>query len=250
MKKFLFVIATTLIATTASAESAFEGFYGQVATGYESNQATNLSSTQTSSQDTLLSVYSGPNQNFGGAPLVIGLGYNFLAAPNWLLGIGADYSALSQKSPTFNQTQSDAFGSNSINGNQLTTSSRFNMFLSPGYAIDKEKLIYLKVGYSSVSLKQAFPNQSAEIDFNTPFHNTSYSVPFSSQTSTLSGYIVGLGYKQMIAAGFYGFAEANYMGYGQKTYTSSFVSNGATFTSSNSPNLSSYQALFGIGYKF
>jgi hypothetical protein len=35
MKKLLFLIATTLITTTASAQSAFEGFYGQIGTGYE-----------------------------------------------------------------------------------------------------------------------------------------------------------------------------------------------------------------------
>jgi len=248
MKKLLFVIATTLIATSASAQSAFEGFYGQIATGYESNQASNLNTTFT-----ILGAsdgFSGSNQTFGGAPLVLGLGYNFSVVSNWLLGIGADYSALSQKSSTFSQAltsgvdYANSGGTTSSNGSQLTLSNRLNIFLTPGYAIDKDRLVYLKAGYSSVSLKETMPSSLTE------FGNTGNLASFPSQTQTLSGYIVGLGYKQMLTDGFYGFAEANYMSYGQKTYTSSSVSNGLTATFSNSPNLTTYQALLGVGYKF
>ena len=252
MKKLLFVIATTLISISASAQSAFEGFYGQIATGYESNTASNLNTTGTSPQAPELStLYSGANQTFGGAPLVLGLGYNFSVAPSWLLGIGADYSALSQKSSTFSQTYGEQLGLyslDSFNGNQLTVSNRFNIFLTPGYAIDKDKLVYLKAGYSSVSLKEAFPNQFVNVYGRSKTIIASLS--FSSQTQTLSGYIVGLGYKQIITGGLYGFAEANYMAYGQKTFTSSVTVSGETSNLSNSPNLSSYQALVGVGYKF
>ena len=37
MKKLLFVITTALLSASALAQSAFEGFYGQVGVGYESN---------------------------------------------------------------------------------------------------------------------------------------------------------------------------------------------------------------------
>ena len=103
MKKLLFLIATTLIATTASAQSAFEGFYGQIATGYESNTASNLNTMAVVPEKGIYDGFNGANQTFGGAPLVLGLGYNFLVASDWLLGIGADYSLLSQKSSTFSQ---------------------------------------------------------------------------------------------------------------------------------------------------
>jgi hypothetical protein len=248
MKKLLFVIAITLIATTASAQSAFEGFYGQIASGYESNQVSNLNATGTYAGTDYsglpADVLGASNQTFGSSPLIIGIGYNFSVASSWLLGLGVDYSALSQKSSIFSQpVTSGIIGIGAtFSGNQLTVSNRFNIFLAPGYAIDKDKLVYLKAGYSSVSLKEGMPTSvSAE---------GSASLPFTSQTQTLSGYIVGLGYKQMIADGFYGFAEANYMAYGQKTFSSSFNSGPDSYTYANSPNLSSYQALVGIGYKF
>ena len=244
MKKQLFVIFLALLATSAMAQSAFEGFYGQISTGYESNQASNLNSTIEHTDPSYQGfIITGSNQNFGGVPVIAGLGYNFSVTSNWLLGIGVDYSAFNQKSSTFSQQYLNHVAL--FSGNQLTVSNRFNIFLAPGYAIDKDKLVYLKAGYSSVSLKEAFPNLYTS--------GGSGPLPYASQTQTLSGYIIGLGYKQMIKDGFYGFAEANYMAYSQKTFSSYY--DGFNFGPnpsylSNSPNLSSYQALVGIGYKF
>jgi outer membrane immunogenic protein len=242
MKKLLFGSAMILLATSAMAQSAFHGFYGQIATGYEGNQASNLNSTLEHTDPSFQGfITTGSNQNFGGIPLVVGLGYNFSVTPIWLLGIGVDYSALNQKSSTFSQQYLTAL----FSGNQLTVSNRFNVFLAPGYVIDKDKLVYVKAGYSSVSLKESFPNLYTS--------GGSGPLPYASQTQTLSGYIIGLGYKQMIKDGFYGFAEANYMAYSQKTFSSYY--DGFNFGPnpsylSNSPNLSSYQALVGVGYKF
>jgi len=242
IKKFLFVVVTILLTRVVMAQSVFEGFYGQIATGYEGNQASNLNSTLQHIDPSYQGfTIAGSNQNFGGVPIVAGLGYNFSVSSNWLLGIGVDYSALDQKSSTYSQQWRSAL----FSGNQLTLSNRFNIFLAPGYAIDKDKLVYVKAGYSSVSLKEAFPNLYTS--------GGSGSLPYASQTQTLSGYIIGLGYKQMIKDGFYGFAEANYMGYSQKTFSSYY--DGFNFGPnpsylSNSPSLSSYQALIGVGYKF
>ena len=76
MKKLLFVIATTLIATSASAQSAFEGFYGQIATGYESNNFSSIS-IPWSEPGFGSGGGSASNQSSSGAPLVLGLGYNY-----------------------------------------------------------------------------------------------------------------------------------------------------------------------------
>ena len=76
--KLLVAAAATVVASSAMAQSAFEGAYGQVGTGYESNSLTNLGSTYTY---TTASGFSGTgsqrasNQTANGVPLVIGLGY-------------------------------------------------------------------------------------------------------------------------------------------------------------------------------
>jgi hypothetical protein len=65
-----------LASSNAQAQSAFTGFYGQVSSGYESNQLGSQSNTSTvtpyAKSDTN---NTGPSQTFGGAPLVLGIGY-------------------------------------------------------------------------------------------------------------------------------------------------------------------------------
>jgi hypothetical protein len=85
-----------MLSCSAFAQSQFVGAYGQIATGYESNT---VSSAQLIGTD-----YGGsPNTTnsvsttSGSAPLVLGVGYLFPVQNNFTLGIGADYSALTQE---------------------------------------------------------------------------------------------------------------------------------------------------------
>jgi outer membrane immunogenic protein len=239
-KLLVALAATGLVATSAFAQkSAFEGFYGQIATGYESNSASSLNG---SIVDSSRSNFSAPNQTFSTAPLVIGLGYNFSVTPKWVIGLGADYSAMNSKSSTYSSSMSGPGvpAGASLNGQSIELSNRFNVFVAPGYAIDKDKLVYLKAGYSSVSVKGNPPTSYTQPGYREAITGV------SSQTSSLSGYVLGLGYKQMITGGLYGFAEGNYMSYTNLNQSQRDM--GSTINSS--ANLSSYQLLVGVGYKF
>ena len=95
MKKKLLVAALFAVAgSSVMAQSAFQGFYGQIATGYESNTVSNLSGSETGGPIggpvNYTDSYSASSQTFGGAPIVLGLGYNFSVAPKWLIGVGVD----------------------------------------------------------------------------------------------------------------------------------------------------------------
>lgn len=240
-KLLVALAATGLVATSAFAQkSAFEGFYGQLATGYESNSATSLNISG-SNPGQVADNWNSSDQSFGGAPLVIGLGYNFSVAPKWLIGVGADYSAISQKSSTFSSTVPGAAGG-TLNGQTIEVSNRFNIFITPGYEIDKDKLVYLKAGYSNVTAKSNSPTS-----YTDAATNMTDPLGSGSQSKTMSGYVIGLGYKQMITGGFYGFAEANYMSYSKTTFSGTI---GTSYNVSVNPSLSSYQALVGVGYKF
>jgi outer membrane immunogenic protein len=235
--KLLVAAAATVMASSAMAQSAFQGFYGQIMTGYENNSVSNLGLAGTDSTDPSVNdSWAASNQSFGGAPLIVGLGYNFSVAPKWIVGIGADYSTISQKSSTYSYTIGDA----SLNGSTVELSNRFNIFVTPGYEIDKDKLVYLKAGYSSVSAKGTSPSSYVDSSTSSSFGSTS-------QTKTLSGYVLGLGYKQFITGGFYGVAEANYMSYSKATFSGT---DSTGYTTSSNPGLSSYQFLIGVGYKF
>lgn len=247
-------VTATVMAGSVMAQSAFQGFYGQIATGYESNSASGLSSPLniTDGVQTLnLANASASNQNFGGMPLVAGLGYNYSVAPKWLVGVGADYSFLSQESSSYSYSLSGVelpVSGIGLAGAKIKTSNRFNIFITPGYEIDKDKLVYLKAGYSSVKVDVTAPS-------SVTFQGQSESLGglASNQSKTISGYIVGLGYKQIISGGIFAYGEANYMNYRSANFGRNVaVSNtgGVSLNTNTSSSLNSYQLLVGVGYKF
>jgi hypothetical protein len=66
---------------------------------------------------------------------------------------------------------------------------------------------------------------------------------------------LGLGYKQIISGGWYGFGEVNYASYGNKTvstsYNSTVVNVGSVPTTATSTiSANTMNVLLGVGYKF
>jgi hypothetical protein len=62
---------------------------------------------------------------------------------------------------------------------------------------------------------------------------------------------LGLGYKQMISGGFYGFAEANYMSYNKVNLGTSWTeTTGVRVTNNTNTGASAYNFLVGVGYRF
>ena len=258
-----------LVSSNTQAQSAFTGFYGQISSGYESNQLTGISGSSVEIPSSGVNVdISGPSQNFGGAPLVFGLGYYWQLNSSWLLGIGADYSALSQTSPSQQSNLTNAPGNNLIpagvtmtaNGSNSQLSQRYNLFISPGYLVDKDKLLYIKAGYSHVT-GQAKRATSVTATVNGRSVTVPSTTAGTSNSTGDGGYLVGLGYKQIITGGLYGFVEANYMGYGtlRETYTSPAksaaetavgVTNSSVTQITGSRSLSTYQFFIGLGYAF
>jgi len=251
----------------AYAQSAFAGFYGQVSTGYEGNQFGTGSTTIRNSPNLNTDHdVSSPSQNFGSAPLVLGVGYYWQANEKWLIGVGADYSTLTQTGPTFTSNFANAAGNTSIVPGEVTTSdgdsrnlsNRFNLFITPAYAIDKDKLVYLKAGYSQVSVQY---NRTTSVSRTINGVSTKYPASGGSQSDNSGGFIVGLGYKQIITGGLYSFAEGNYMGYGSAGYSynpvlqPSNTARGVTPAGTRNVNVNissfnSYQLLVGVGYAF
>jgi len=215
-------------------QSRFEGFYGQAGIGYESTRFSILNVV-----DTLPAASYPPNgvsiprpnpviNNSAGFAGTMTLGYTYALTNQFLLGVGAEYSPFSQS--TQNITSVDAMGS-------IAMTNSWNLFLAPGYAIDDDKEIYTKVGYSrakTTSTDSATGNQT---------HNW------------LSGYSLGLGYKQFFGSNWYGFIEANYIAYQnyQMSAPEPFSYKRVDYTTgTNNKSLGAYStnALLGIGYKF
>jgi len=72
----------------------------------------------------------------------------------------------------------------------------------------------------------------------------------ATSTTTVNGYILGFGYKQMITSGFYGFAEGNYMSYNKFSTTVPYGSSNPGYTATFNPGTPiAYNFLAGLGYK-
>lgn len=222
MKKILLVALLTA-ASSAMAQSAFEGAYGQLGVGYDNNTVDSSGATVNGFATTA------PQGSGGSFASTVGLGYNFAINNQVLLGLGVDYGFVNSSQFT---------GSNSTFTNVgFKVSNRYNVFVAPGYAIDKDKLAYLKVGYSNQSVKITDEDSGSATKGETTAQGNA------------GGYVLGLGYKQIITGGFYGFGEANYYNYGGVASTSKTLSDG-TVSSNYSPKSSAYQFLVGLGYKF
>ena len=231
MKINLLVGSFALVLSCSTfAQSQFVGAYGQLSTGYENN-------TVSSAQLTGTDYGSTPNKTntltttSTSAPLVLGLGYTFNLKNNFTLGLGVDYSALTQ------DTQSAGFYYSGDRRNtydyKFSISNRFNAFVAPGYAIAQDKLLYAKLGYSTQSVQYSQTNCCSS----------------PSNKAQVNGYVVGLGYKQFITNALYGFAEVNYYASGRPNLSSSY-SDGPGGTVSSNPNVNAYNFLLGLGYRF
>lgn len=241
MKKILISILFAVSASPIFAQSAFEGFYGQIATGYEKNSYGSINPSWSASTG-VTGTGSAPNQSSSGAPLILGLGYNYAVSSEYLVGVGFDYSALSQNTSNFSQTSTSDLGTTSPIANMsYKVSNRMNLFVTPSYVINSDSLVYLKAGYSMQQLQY-----SQGIDSN-PFINITSG--FNS-TKNVNGYILGLGYKQMIMNGFYGFAEANYFSYSKASVSGTAMAKTIAVALTSSPSLNAYNLLVGVGYKF
>ena len=229
MKQKLLVAAVLVASSFAvSAQSSFEGFYGQVGVGYSSSKPSAGTTTLTPPAGSSPSSYAmstsvSTANSFNGA---VSAGYTFLVQPKFTLGLGVDYMPVAGQSANYSVSNSNL--SPSTISSTYKQNSLYNVYIAPGFVIDKDSLVYAKLGYSGTQIK--FGNGGS----------TNY-----------TGYLVGLGYKQIITGGLYGFGELNYTSYGNQTssITGPWAS-GGTYGISNTNNAQALNARLGIGYKF
>jgi hypothetical protein len=230
---------TGFAATGALAQSkanAWEGAYGQVGVGYgnfapsiSNGTATIPTGRSAPFPATISGTTSATNVNNINTGLVsVAAGYNFGIGADYVLGIGATYYPGASSSAT--GTLNTLYNGNVVGSTNATYNIKnlYNIFLSPGYVIDKDRLAYLKIGYTGSTIGLSSPI----LAYN---------------TTNLSGINLGLGYKQMINAQWYAFGEANYASFGSQT-ASATTTTGTSV--SNSIKGTGMDLLVGIGYRF
>jgi len=248
---------TGIAASSAMAQSkvnAWEGAYGQVGVGFGVFTPKIGSGTAVTGVPASYQAYGYPatvsqnasassvnNVNTGLANLAAG--YNFGINETWILGLGATYypgasssatGTLSVASTTMTSPYGAAVGSPATvpGGSSVATYNVKNLYsivLTPGYAIDKARLAYAKVGYTGATIGLSGPT-------------------LAYQSTNLTGYTLGIGYKQMFTESFYGFGEVNYASYGSQSLTATLT----TGTKLQGMTVSGVgtDILVGVGYRF
>lgn len=246
-----------VFATSANAQSAkanaWEGAYGQVAVGYGqftpsvgtgSATAPLSASTQAagygSSVTVSTSAANANNVNTGTAALAAG--YNFGINKDYVLGIGVAYypgassgatGTLATGAATLTSSRAgypavNVPADNNAAAISYNIKNLYSITLSPGYVIDKDRLAYAKVGYTGATIGLS----GGGIPYN---------------TVNLTGYTLGLGYKQMVTSSIYMLGEVNYAQYGSKT--ASTTTNAGEVI--NQPvKGTGIDFLIGVGYRF
>ncbi len=217
-QKLIVAVVLTAASFAVTAQSSFEGFYGQLGIGYESVSATSSNYSVTESGITYpFSTPTNRAQSFTGTATV---GYTFAVSQQFLLGLGAEYSPIAGQSANYSISNPHYV---TTNGSYKKNNS-YNIFLSPATPIGKDGLIYGKVGYTGIQMKDNL----------------------TGSTGDYTGYSLGLGYKQFISGGLYGFAEGNYFSYGNKSNNNTYP----TYSFTGTTGVSSYNLLLGVGYRF
>lgn len=235
----LAIALTGLASGTALAQSkanAWEGAYGQIGVGYgnftpsiDNGSATIPTGRSAPYPTSLAGTTSATNINNINTGLVnLAVGYNFGINANYVLGIGASYYPGASSSAT--GTLNTLYNGNIVGSTTATynISNLYNVFLSPGYVIDKDRLAYLKIGYTG-----------ATIGLSSPV------IPYN--TTNLTGYNLGLGYKQMITEKLYLLGEVNYASYGSQNASTTTTTGVAV---SNNVKGTGMDILVGLGYRF
>ena len=212
--------------SNAQAQSAFTGFYGQVGIGYENMSPTHTSGSLNVSGYGNIPVSTSVSSQ-GSAVGVLTVGYVATITKDFLLGIGIDYEPFNSQSGNFSYT---AHGFTGTQSGTWKKQNSFNVFLAPATPIGASGLLYGKVGYSGASVQST--DTGTEVSTN------------------LSGYILGVGYKQMISGSWYGFGEVNYTSYGSQTSTATGSVGGRNFSISNTIGANATNVVVGVGYRF
>jgi hypothetical protein len=219
------VIALATLATSSFAQSKFEGFYGQIAVGYESISPTLTNtpiavsgSSSTIPLATSISSTSGATGN-------VSLGYTASINKDFTIAIGAEYYPINSQSGNYTSTLAGKTSSGTYQKQNV-----YNIYLAPGMNVGTDGLAYFKVGYTGASIKSTQGSASS--------------------TDNLTGYSLGLGYKQFFAGNWYGFGEANYFSYGNSVDNQRASSGTRTLSWSTTLNANVYNFLVGVGYKF
>jgi outer membrane immunogenic protein len=231
------IIASTILGLCTnkvlaqSKGNAWEGAYAQIGAGYASFMPSSQPGITTlpAALGSGKYVNSSTANNVNGPTANISLGYNYGINEKLIIGIGGTFfpgasssAKLSFTTPSLSSTTNGSYNVKNV----------YNIFLSPGYVIDKDRMSYAKFGYTG-----------ATVSANAPTGSNS----FPNKEVAINGFSMGVGYKQMVTQSLYLLGEVNYAIF--KPASASVTTNSGAIVNTNIKG-NGADLIVGVGYRF
>jgi hypothetical protein len=171
--------ATCLSANTFAQAQNFEGFALSAATGF---QKTNVKNDGWSMPTISLNT-----DDSSSVPIMLGGEYTWALNNQYTLGLGLEYNPLASSEASWRIRESIS-GASEVGKYKISNTTA--VYLKPGMAIDKDSLIYAKLGY--VSVKTSSTDSSGV-----------------TESSNVNAYTIGIGYRKDFSKAVFAFGEAS-----------------------------------------
>jgi hypothetical protein len=227
------VLGATTTALADSKVNPWDGFYAQLGVGYASFMSSSQSGTTTITSPPLRGTFpnSSSSSNINSPTANVSLGYNLGINEAFTLGVGATFFPGASSSASLSFKTTTPILTSTTNGT-YNIKNVYNVFLSPGYVIDEDRLAYAKIGYAAGTVSAYAPTGSNS---------------FPSTEVGINGVSMGLGYKQMVTKSIYLLGEFNYAIFNPAS--ASVRTNSGAIVSTNIKG-TGLDIIVGAGYRF
>lgn len=248
MKKILLGALFAVFACPLFAQSAFDGFYGQIGIGGAQSQI-NANSTD----DTSLSTNPNINNKSTGTSLngIASVGYS-QSFDNYLQGFNLAgnifYLIGNQSAGSVNNSfpPSNTGVTESLSG-KYKLQNTWGISLEPGYYFTKDILGYLKFAYVSSTLNSSFSCTTSDNACLTPGGSKEGTSSFTTN-KTINGIGYGIGGKYEITKEIYGALDFLYVDYTKSNQNINWIFYDRTPNAGFKPQ--QYMGFISVGYKF
>ena len=215
-------LTISFLSTLASAQSSeFDGWSAQIGLGYQSSDVTLDNVKQSGTAIAVTADKLKPS----GTVMMLGVGYTASMTDKYTLGGMFEINALKSQS---------SFGNTYFNGAKVASggitnvlANQYQLSIVGGYKMEKDTLLYGKLGY--VTAKSETTNEDAS----------------AATSPNMSGYALGVGLKKLYDKKTFGYIEANSIKFNNQDLTDAGDSR-ITYTSGGS----GYNIVVGIGMNF
>ena len=207
--------ATCLSANTFAQAQNFEGFALSAATGFQK--------TSVKLDSWSMPTISSNSDDISSVPLMLGGEYTWALNNQYTLGLGLEYNPLASSEATWRLRESRS-GASEVGKTKISNTTA--VYLKPGMAIDKDTLIYAKLGYLSAK-------------------TSSTDSIGATVSNTANAYSIGIGYRKDFSKTVFAFGEASALSGISKDET---VPDTTPVKYKSTP--SGTTLLLGIGYRF